>query len=67
VAALSKTFRAHLAKHPKEDKERGDGWRTIAVIYLEGSMNRDFIESDKITELQMTWHIHDSDIPMFAV
>ena len=65
VAALSKLLPAHLAKHPESDKDWDDDWRTIVVVYLEGNMNRDFIGQDKQTDLQMTWHIHDSDIPLF--
>ena len=34
VAALSKVFPAHLAKHPDDDKDWDDDWRTIIVIQL---------------------------------
>ena len=34
VSALSKVFPAHLAKHPEEDKEWDDDWRTIVVIKI---------------------------------
>lgn len=65
VAALSKIFPVFLTKHPESDEDWDDDWRTIVVILLEGDMNREFIGSDKMTDYQMTWHIHDTDILMF--
>lgn len=34
VSALSKVFPAHLAKHPEDDGEWEEDWRTIVVIKL---------------------------------
>jgi len=76
VAALSKIFPAHLAKHPESDTEWEADWRTIVVVYLPhaatslGSKIRDsrlsFITIGKSEPLiQMTWHIHDSEVSMF--
>ena len=42
VAALSKIFPSHLAKHPESDKEWENDWRTIVVIYLPAENNREF-------------------------
>jgi len=55
VSALSKIHMSHLAKHPK-DEEWEDDWRTIVVMYP---------YSKEKGAPQITWHIHDNDIPMF--
>jgi hypothetical protein len=67
VAALSKIFPSHLAKHPESDKEWDKDWRTIVVIYLPADKNKEFagLKDSPICDYQMTWHIHDHDIPMF--
>jgi hypothetical protein len=52
VAALSKCFPALLARHPDEDKDWEDDWRWIVFITLPTG--------------QATWHIHDSELPLFA-
>jgi hypothetical protein len=67
IAALSKLFPAHLAKHPKEDTTWDDDWRTIVVIYLPAKVNREFSEvlDGPVKDEQLTWHIHDTDVPMF--
>jgi hypothetical protein len=67
VSALSKIFPSHLAKHPESDKEWEDDWRTIVVIYLPADKNREFKDSigSPVCDYQMTWHIHDHDLPMF--
>lgn len=49
VAALSKQFDAHLARHSGEWE---DDWRNIVCIHLPTG--------------QATWHIHDSELPLFA-
>lgn len=49
VAALSKLFPAHLARHTDPDWE--DDWRTIVCVHLPTG--------------QATWHIHDSERPWF--
>ena len=50
VAALSKLFPAHLSRHPYDPCWDND-WRTIVCIHLPTG--------------QATWHIHDSELPMF--
>lgn len=52
VAALSKVFGSWLAHHPEEDKEWEDEWRTIVFVELPTG--------------QASWHIHDSERPLFA-
>jgi len=52
VAALSKMFPASLERHPDEDTEWEDEWRWIVFIELPTG--------------QATWHIHDSELPLFA-
>jgi len=76
VAALSKLWPAHLAKHPKEDESWDDDWRTIVVIYIEaqdagGSYQRNNSPGRSIVMLhnrpfyQLTWHLHDTDVELF--
>lgn len=50
VAALSKLFPASLELHP-ENEAWEDDWRWIVFIDLPTG--------------QATWHIHDSELPMF--
>jgi hypothetical protein len=57
LAALSKLMFAWLTKHPKEDKDWDPKWRNIVVIV---GIKDDF----KL--IQMTWHIHDDDLPYFS-
>lgn len=76
VAALSKIFPANLAKHDPNDKEWDNDWRTIVVIYLplkfcfDEDYDKFYFEITRMKVggepcFQMTWHIHDFDIPMF--
>lgn len=57
LAAFSKTQPAFLARHPEEDTEWEDDWRNIVVI---AGVTED------LKMLQMTWHIHDSELPNFS-
>lgn len=64
VAALSKLFPAWLAKHPENDKEWEDDWRTIVFI----SIPAVYVFGDSVgpqRDYQLSWHIHDTDIAMF--
>lgn len=65
VAALSKLFPAHLAKHPDEDKEWEDDWRTIVVINLPPDATVYKNSDIQPSEIQLSWHIHDHEVPMF--
>jgi hypothetical protein len=63
VAAVSKIFPSWLAKHPAEDKEWEADWRTIVFVeipetFLSGDQTKSFPH-------QLSWHIHDTEIPMF--
>lgn len=51
VAALSKLFPASLERHP-ENEPYEDDWRWIVFIDLPTG--------------QVCWHIHDSELPLFA-
>lgn len=51
VAWLSHLYPSYLTRHPDEDKSWEDDWRWIVCILT--------------SEGQLTWHIHDSDKPMF--
>jgi hypothetical protein len=51
VAALSKLFPASLERHP-ENESYEDDWRWIVFIDLPTG--------------QVCWHIHDSELPLFA-
>lgn len=65
VAALSKVLPSFLSRHPDDDKEWDDDWRNIVVMELPAKFNKDFIGAEKVCDYQMTWHIHDHDLPMF--
>lgn len=56
VVVLSKIFPAYKAKHPEEDKEWEDDWRTIIFIDIPISKSK---------TAQVSWHIHDSEIGFF--
>lgn len=73
VAVLSKMFPSHLAKHPETDEEWDPKWRTIVVIYTYAEDAADIrnLQNNQSVEImgrpfyQLTWHIHDNDVPMF--
>jgi len=47
VAVLSKLFPSHLSRHPDDDKDWEDDWRTIVCIHTPVG--------------QATWHVHDDE------
>lgn len=51
VSALSKIYLSTLERHEESDKDWEDDWRWIVVINLPTG--------------QASWHIHDSELPMF--
>lgn len=51
VSALSKVFPSSIERHPDDDLEWENDWRWIVFIDLPTG--------------QATWHIHDSEIPLF--
>ena len=51
VAALSMLWPTHMKRHPDSDTEWEDEWRNIVCIHSPAG--------------QMTWHIHDSETPLF--
>lgn len=65
VAALSKVLPSFLSRHPDDDKDWDDDWRNIVVMTLPANLNKDFIGAEKVCDYQLTWHIHDHDLPMF--
>lgn len=52
VCVLSKLWPAHLMRHDPNDATWEDDWRTIVCIHSPVG--------------QLTWHLHDSDVPAFA-
>ena len=52
VALLSKLFPSCFGRHEEEDMTWEDDWRWIVYITLPTG--------------QCSWHIHDSDLPMFS-
>ena len=62
VAALSKIFPAWIGKHPETDKEWDPEWRTIVYMEIPPSFRGN---PEKDYPHQLSWHIHDFDIPMF--
>lgn len=65
VAALSKIFPAHLAKHPEEDKDWENDWRTIVAVIIPVEATKYRGQNDKPVDFQLSWHVHDHEIPMF--
>lgn len=51
VCALSKLWPSHLAQHPASDTAWDPNWRNIVCIHA--------------TVGQLSWHIMDSELPMF--
>lgn len=52
VQTLSKFYPSHLARHPDSDTTWENDWRWIVCIHAPCG--------------QLSWHIHDSERPMFA-
>lgn len=57
LLALSKLMIAGLAKHDPNDEKWEKDWMNIVVIL---AIQEDF------TPIQMTWHIHDDELPLFS-
>ena len=51
VAALSKMCPSHLCRHEDSDAEWENDWRNIVCVHTPAD--------------QITWHIHDSELPYF--
>ena len=51
VLFLTKCYPSYLGRHAEEDKEWENDWKNI--IYIESPAG------------QLSWHIHDSELPMF--
>lgn len=64
VAALSKIYPSWLELHPLEDKEWDNDWRTIVFIEIP-VRTRNPIGPDNIKTMQLSWHIHDSEVDSF--
>ncbi len=73
VLALSKLFPAFLGKHEETDKEWDEDWRNIVYVYIPTDTNmprgswdtRHTFGSEEIPKHQISWHIHDNDLPLF--
>lgn len=72
VAALSKIYGSHLARHPDSDTEWEDDWRNIVVIYIpireataRSKADLSCGSESAIVTTQLTWHIHDNDLSSF--
>lgn len=53
VAALARLLgNAWIAEHDRTDEQWDPEWRTI--VFIEGPTG------------QLSWHLHDSDVPLFA-
>ena len=69
VVALSKIFPAWLARHPEEDKEWEDDWRWIVFIEIPTKeLEMKYVQGGFTVKhkRQVSWHIHDSDLPHFS-
>ncbi|KKN42483.1 hypothetical protein LCGC14_0712930 [marine sediment metagenome] len=52
VAAISRLWPSHLARHPEDDETWDDEWRTIVCIHSPAG--------------QLTWHIKDGEQYLFS-
>ena len=52
LAKLAPPGKAWLSKHPEEDKEWDDEWRTIVFLELPTG--------------QVSWHLHDNEVADFS-
>lgn len=68
VAALSKIYPSHLQKHDPDDEMWEKDWMNIVCIHIliDEPALHDGVEGYTTEIRQVTWHIHDSDLPMFA-
>lgn len=74
VAALSTLFPSHLSRHPDEDATWDDDWRWIVCVHIPtlvdvGGAVAQAAGLDSRWQpknQQVTWHIHDSELPMFS-
>lgn len=61
-AAKREEIKVYRTKHPESDTEWEQDWRNIIV--MEYIFPLSYI--DLTSRAQMSWHIHDSELPMFA-
>ncbi len=69
VSALSKLYPSFLDKHPEKDKEWETDWRTIVYIYVPTPQEQVDYNHVRLDDgkwyYQLSWHIHDFDVPLF--
>jgi len=70
VAAFSKIYPSFLDKHDEKDKDWDPQWRTIVYVYIPAGEPQPYKDThiqldDGKWYYQLSWHIHDSDIPHF--
>lgn len=57
VAALSKVYESYLGRHEESDTTWENDWRNIVYIYIPQMITRN--------QVQLSWHIHDSELELF--
>jgi hypothetical protein len=69
VAYLSRGYLSHLARHPEEDTAWERDWMTIVCVHGQHAWPEPgpFGGSWRRVEGQMTWHVHDAEVPLFAL
>ena len=66
ILALSKLYPSWMELHPLEDENWDKDWRHIVIILIT-AFNGVEIQGRKLTTPeQLTWHIHDSEVPYFS-
>jgi hypothetical protein len=68
VAYLSNVYPSHLARHPEDDLTWKRDWMTIVCVHGRHAWPEPgpFGGSWREVTEQMTWHIHDTEVPLFA-
>jgi len=70
VCALSKLYPSWLERHPESDKSWEDDWRWIVFIVIPGKevyWEMKYVQGGFRVKKprQLSWHIHDSELPEF--
>lgn len=67
VAALSRLFPSSLERHqPEDDPDWDEDWKWVVFIEIPDERYLELPEEDRRwAHAQVSWHIHDSELPLF--
>lgn len=66
VSALSKVYPSWMELHPLSDEKWDKDWRHTVFIIIPSRSDRPSEWFDRVDcDQQLSWHIHDSDVPYF--